>query len=122
MASTRRAFLGAVAGGAISAGVGGVRPAAGQSLTPIKIGHVVLGDFGINVPTMVALEKGFFKQHGLAAEMIPFKGGPDLLKGVMAGRPTSASPAAPTLWSSASGGARSAHSPPSWTRTTSPSR
>jgi NitT/TauT family transport system substrate-binding protein len=34
---------------------------------------------------MVAVEKGFFKQNGLAAEVIPFKGGPDLLKGVLAG-------------------------------------
>jgi NitT/TauT family transport system substrate-binding protein len=36
-------------------------------------------------PTMVAIEKGFFKQNGIDAELIPFKGGPDLLKGVIAG-------------------------------------
>jgi len=84
METTRRAFLGTV-GGAIAAGAGGVRPAGAQALAPVKIGHVVLGDFGINTPTLVALEKGFFKQLGLDAEMIPFKGGPDLLKGVMAG-------------------------------------
>ena len=84
MQTTRRAFLGTVcAGGAIAAG--GIRRADAQGLAPVKIGHVVLGDFGINTPTMVALEKGFFKQLGLDAEMIPFKGGPDLLKGVMAG-------------------------------------
>ena len=85
MATTRRAFLGTVAGGAIAAGVPGIPSAAAQSLAPVKIGHVVLGDFGINTPTLVALEKGYFKQNGLDAEMIPFKGGPDLLKGVMAG-------------------------------------
>ena len=85
MATTRRAFLGAVAGGAVAAAGQGLRPAGAQGLTPVKVGHVVLGDFGINTPTLVALEKGYFKQNGLAAEMIPFKGGPDLLKGVMAG-------------------------------------
>lgn len=85
MATTRRAFLGTVAGGVIAAGAPGVRPAGAQALTPVKVGHVVLGDFGINTPTLVAIEKGFFKQNGLEAEMIPFKGGPDLLKGVMAG-------------------------------------
>ena len=87
MQTTRRAFLGTVcAGGAIAAGGrSGIRRAGAQGLAPVKIGHVVLGDFGINTPTMVALEKGFFKQQGLDAEMIPFKGGPDLLKGVMAG-------------------------------------
>jgi NitT/TauT family transport system substrate-binding protein len=45
----------------------------------------VLGDFGLNAPTMVGVEKGFFKQHGLDAEVITFKGGPDLLKGVLSG-------------------------------------
>jgi NitT/TauT family transport system substrate-binding protein len=49
------------------------------------VGCVVLGDFGINAPTLVGIEKGLFKQNGLDAEMIPFKGGPDLLKGVLAG-------------------------------------
>src|SRR5919106_1083622 len=86
MQTTRRAFLGTVcASGAIAVGVrSGIRRADAQGLAPVKIGHVVLGDFGINTPTMVALVKGFFKQQGLDAEMIPFKGGPDLLKGVMA--------------------------------------
>ena len=68
MQTTRRAFLGTVAGGAM-ASAGGVRRAGAQGRTPVKIGHVVLGDFGINTPTMVALEKGFFKQHGLDAEV-----------------------------------------------------
>ena len=84
MKMTRRRFL-ETAGGAVAAGAAGFRPAAAQGLTPIKVGCVVLGDFGINAPTMVGIEKGFFKQNGLEAEMIPFKGGPDLLKGVLAG-------------------------------------
>src|SRR5262245_22826521 len=82
MRTTRRRFLTAMAGGALAVRLA---PAVAQSPTPVKVGCVVLGDFGINAPTMVALEKGFFKQNGLAAEMIPFKGGPDLLKGVLAG-------------------------------------
>ncbi len=84
MAMTRRRFLG-TAGGAVAACAAGFRSATAQAPTPVKIGCVVLGDFGINAPTMVGIEKGFFKQNGLEAEMIPFKGGPDLLKGVLAG-------------------------------------
>src|SRR5712691_4076144 len=85
MATTRRSFLKTVAGGAAAATTGMWRPEAARAATAVKIGHVVLGDFGINGPTMVALEKGYFKQAGLDAEMIPFKGGPDLLKGVLSG-------------------------------------
>jgi len=33
----------------------------------------------------VALEKGFFRQEGVNAEFIPFRGGPDLLKAVLSG-------------------------------------
>lgn len=82
--ATRRSFLGMIGAGAAGAALR-VAPAAAQPATPVKIGHVVLGDFGINAPTLVALAKGYFKQRGLDAEMIPFKGGPDLLKGVVAG-------------------------------------
>ncbi|HEV8459046.1 MAG TPA: twin-arginine translocation signal domain-containing protein, partial [Methylomirabilota bacterium] len=77
--TTRRRFLTTVVGGVVAAGAVGLRPASAQSLTPVKVGAVVLGDLGINGPTLVGLEKGFFKQNGLDAEMIPFKGGPDLL-------------------------------------------
>ncbi len=85
MTTTRRRFLETVAGGALAMSAARLPPAAAQSLTAVKVGCVVLGDFGINAPTLVGLEKGFFKQNGLDAEMIPFKGGPDLLKGVLAG-------------------------------------
>ena len=85
MRTTRRRFIQTMVGGALTAGAPTRRPATAQSAAPVKIGCVVLGDLGINGPTMVGLEKGFFKQNGLDAEMIPFKGGPDLLKGVLAG-------------------------------------
>ena len=45
----------------------------------------MLGDYSMAGPVIVALERGFFKSEGLAAEFIPFRGGPDLLKAVMAG-------------------------------------
>src|SRR4030095_11957440 len=82
MTTTRRDFLRM---GVVALGVARVGTAAAQSATPVKVGHVVLGDLGVNVPTLVALEKGFFKQNGVDAEMITFKSGPDLLKGVMSG-------------------------------------
>ena len=85
MLTSRRRFLGALMGGVAAAGTARVGPAVAQAPTPVKVGCVVLGDFGINAPTLVAIEKGFFKQHGIEAEMIPFKGGPDLLKGMLAG-------------------------------------
>ncbi len=83
--TTRRRFLGSMTGGALAMGAMRVAPVMAQGSTPVKIGLVVLGDMGIAAPGMVALEKGYFKQNGLEAELIPFKGGPDLLKGVLAG-------------------------------------
>jgi NitT/TauT family transport system substrate-binding protein len=53
--------------------------------TPVKIGTAVLGDYSMAGPVIVALEKGFFRTEGLAAEFVPFRGGPDLLKAVLAG-------------------------------------
>src|SRR5262245_2913510 len=85
MTTTRRSFLGGLTGGALAVGGLRIAPARAQGTTPVKIGLVVLGDLGIAAPAMVALEKGYFKQNGLEAELIPFKGGPDLLKGVLAG-------------------------------------
>jgi NitT/TauT family transport system substrate-binding protein len=82
---TRRRFLESVAGGALATGAMRITPAAAQATAPVKVGLVVLGDMGIAAPGMVALEKGYFKQNGIDAELIPFKGGPDLLKGVLAG-------------------------------------
>jgi len=83
--TTRRIFLKTAAAGVAAAVTARTPPAAAQALTPVKIGAVVLGDFGVVTPTLVGIEKGYFKQNGLEAELIPFKGGPDLLKGVLSG-------------------------------------
>ena len=83
--TTRRIFLKTAAAGVAAAAVGRTTTAGAQPLTPVKIGAVVLGDFGVVTPTLVGIEKGYFKQNGLDAELIPFKGGPDLLKGVLSG-------------------------------------
>ncbi len=88
MATTRRRFLQMTGAGlAAAAAAPGLapRPAGAQQLTPFKIGGVVLGDLAISGPILVGIEKGFFRENGIAAEMIPFKGGPDQLKGVLAG-------------------------------------
>jgi NitT/TauT family transport system substrate-binding protein len=83
--TTRRNFLKTTAAGVAAAAVTRTHQTAAQPLTPIKIGAVVLGDFGVVTPTLVGIEKGYFKQNGLDAELITFKGGPDLLKGVLSG-------------------------------------
>ena len=51
----------------------------------VKIGTAVLGDYSLAGPVIVALEKGFFREEGVNAEFIPFRGGPDLLKAVLSG-------------------------------------
>jgi len=83
--ATRRSFLKTATAGVAAAAVARGSRLSAQSLTPIKIGAVVLGDFGVVTPTTVGIQKGYFKQNGLEADLIPFKGGPDLLKGVLAG-------------------------------------
>ncbi len=83
--TTRRTFLKTVGFAMVSAAAGAPRPTAAQLLVPFKIGIVVLGDLGNAAPILVGIEKGFFRENGIAAEMIPFKGGPDQLKGVLAG-------------------------------------
>ena len=76
---SRRRFLAAAA-------AAGTLPArAARAQTSVKIGTAVLGDYSMAGPVIVALERGFFKSEGLAAEFVPFRGGPDLLKAVMAG-------------------------------------
>ncbi len=86
---TRRGFL-RLSAAAIAAGAAGqwltARHVSGQG-TPlsVKIGCVVLGDFAVTGPVLVGIEKGFFQQYGVAAEMIPYQGGPSLVKGALAG-------------------------------------
>src|SRR5947208_16437120 len=77
---SRRRFLATVA---VVAAAGGPRPARGA--TAVKIGTAVLGDYSMAGPVIVARERGLFAREGLAAEFVPFRGGPDLLKAVMAG-------------------------------------
>ena len=80
-AITRRRFLTTALATAATPAV--TRVARAQSA--VKIGSAVLGDDSMAGPVIVALERGFFKNEGLAAEYVPFRGGPDLLKAVMAG-------------------------------------
>src|SRR2546427_6322648 len=77
---SRRRFLAAAAAGTVPA-----LARAARAQTPVKIGTAVLGDYSMAGPVIVALERGFFKSEGLAAEFVPFRGGPHLLKAVMAG-------------------------------------
>jgi len=79
---TRRQFLG-VTGAALAASAAPTRVARAQDA--VKIGTAVLGDYAMIGPVVVAAERGLFKAEGLAAEFIPFRGGPDLLKAVIAG-------------------------------------
>jgi len=77
---SRRRFLATAAAAAAPLAP---RPARGE--TAVKIGTAVLGDYSMVGPVVVARERGLFKREGLAAEFVPFRGGPDLLKAVMAG-------------------------------------
>jgi NitT/TauT family transport system substrate-binding protein len=79
---SRRAFLGSTA--AVAA-AGAVAPHVVRAQPSVKIGTAVLGDYSMAGPIIVALEKGFFGQEGVNAEFVPFRGGPDLLKAVLAG-------------------------------------
>ena len=79
--NTRRRFV----AGALVATASPVLHRTARAQTAVKIGTAVLGDYSMAGPVIVALERGFFKSEGLAAEFIPFRGGPDLLKAVMAG-------------------------------------
>src|SRR3989454_11301285 len=77
---SRRRFLATAA--AIPAAL---RPRPARGATPVKIGTAVLGDYSMAGPVIVARERGLFAREGLAAEFVPFRGGPDLLKAGMAG-------------------------------------
>src|SRR2546427_5984602 len=78
---TRRRFVAA----ALAATTIPVPARSARAQTAVKIGTAVLGEYAMAGPVIVALERGFFKSEGLAAEFVPFRGGPDLLKAVMAG-------------------------------------
>jgi NitT/TauT family transport system substrate-binding protein len=84
MNRNRRHFLRLGASGLVTAGAMRFpRVAAGRAAA--KIGTAVLSDYAMAGPVIVALDRGYFKGHGLQAEFLPFRGGPDLLKAVMGG-------------------------------------
>ena len=87
MGTSRRQFFQVTAGGLVAASglAGRVRPVAAQGPT-VKIGSAVLGDYSMVTPILVALEKGFFRAQGVTVEFQPFRGGPDLVKAVVAGQ------------------------------------
>src|SRR5499426_1725362 len=78
---TRRRFLTT----ALATGATPLLSRAARAQSPVKIGSAVLGDYAMAGPVIVALEQGMFKAEGLEVEYVPFRGGPDLLKAVMAG-------------------------------------
>jgi NitT/TauT family transport system substrate-binding protein len=84
MRTSRRQLFRLTAAGLVSAsGVGRPRPAVAQMPT-VKIGTAVLADYSLISPVVVGLEKGFFKAQGVNVEFQPFRGGPDLVKAVVA--------------------------------------
>ena len=87
MMTSRRQFFQVTAGGlAAASGVPGrVRPVAAQGPT-VKIGSAVLGDYAMVTPILVALEKGLFRAQGVTVEFQPLRGGPDLVKAIVAGQ------------------------------------
>jgi NitT/TauT family transport system substrate-binding protein len=78
---TRRHFLGTSGVAALAAAF--PRPVHGQAA--VKLGTAVLGDYSLAGPFITAMEKGLLKAEGLTAEFVPFRGGPDLVKAVIAG-------------------------------------
>jgi ABC-type nitrate/sulfonate/bicarbonate transport system substrate-binding protein len=78
---SRRHFL-VTASGAV---VGGALAPAVRAQTSVKIGTAVLGDYALAGPFIVAVEKGFFRTENLNVEFVPFRGGPNLVKAVIAG-------------------------------------
>ncbi len=87
MGTSRRQFFHVTAGGLVAASglAERVRPVAAQGAT-VKIGSAVLGDYSMVTPILVAREKGFFRAQGVTVEYQPLRGGPDLVKAVVAGQ------------------------------------
>ncbi|MBI3454217.1 MAG: ABC transporter substrate-binding protein [Candidatus Rokubacteria bacterium] len=85
MVTSRRQFFRLTAGGLVaSTGVAGRGRLAQAQMPTVKIGTAVLGDYSLVAPIVVGLEKGYFKAQGVAVEFQPFRGGPDLVKAVLA--------------------------------------
>ncbi len=78
---SRRGFLvSAALGAALSAA-----PRAARAQPVVRVGTAVLGDYALAGPFVLAQDRGFFSHEGLTAEFVPFRGGPDLVKAVIAG-------------------------------------
>ena len=80
---TRRHFM--KVGSAAAAMTGPLLPVLVRAQTAVKLGTAVLGDYSLAGPFLLAVEKGFFKQQALDVEFVPFRGGPNLVKAVIAG-------------------------------------
>jgi NitT/TauT family transport system substrate-binding protein len=78
---SRRHFIRTSGAAVLAAGV----PRIGHGQTAVKVGTAVLGDYSLAGPFIVAADKGFFRAENLAVEYIPFRGGPTLVKAVIAG-------------------------------------
>jgi NitT/TauT family transport system substrate-binding protein len=84
MVTSRRQFFRVTARGVVAAAaLTRPRPAAAQ-MPAVRIGTAVLADYSLVSPIVVGLEKGYFKAAGVNVEFQPFRGGPDLVKAVMA--------------------------------------
>ncbi|HET7343900.1 MAG TPA: ABC transporter substrate-binding protein [Methylomirabilota bacterium] len=79
---SRRRFL-FTASGTLAAGA--LAPALVRAQASVKVGTAVLGDYALAGPFIVGVEKGFFRTEGVEAEYVPFTGGPNLVKAVIAG-------------------------------------
>ena len=80
-AISRRRWL----AGATAAAVGSWPASPVRAQTTIRVGSAVLGDYSLAGPFILALERGMFRSENLNAEFTPFRGGPDLVKAVIAG-------------------------------------
>jgi NitT/TauT family transport system substrate-binding protein len=78
---TRRHFLATSGAAVLAAGA----PCLVRAQTAVKVGTAVLGDYALAGPFIVAAEKGFFRTENLNVEFVPFRGGPNLVKAVIAG-------------------------------------
>ncbi|HEX3178756.1 MAG TPA: ABC transporter substrate-binding protein [Methylomirabilota bacterium] len=78
---SRRRFLMSAGGAVLAASA----PRVATAQASVKVGTAVLGDYSLAGPFIVATEKGFFHTENLNAEYVPFRGGPNLVKAVIAG-------------------------------------
>ena len=78
---SRRHFLATISGALVV----DEHPVVAQAQTSVKIGTAVLSDCALAGPFIVAVEKGMFRTENLNVEFVPFRGGPNLVKAVIAG-------------------------------------